>query len=333
MATFSIPPAQVEFRASGPWKVAVLAGGDSAEREISLASGACVTQALRDRGHRVIELDPKWVDLNRENWSEIDVAFLALHGKYGEDGHVQRILEHLGVPYTGSDPEASRIGISKSATKERLAQHGVPTPPYVLIHESDAPERILGHANALGFPVVIKPDTQGSSLGVSIVPDAEQLPAALTKAFTLDTFGIIEKAIVGSEWTVGLLDDYILPSIQIATDRQFFDFHAKYQDDATGYRFEFEVTSDVVRKIELAAQGACRAIGTRGIARVDIMLDSQMQPWVLEVNTIPGLTDHSLVPKAAERLGWSFGELCERAIQSCLRNPVLDAHRITGRTT
>ncbi len=332
MATFEIPPAHFEFRGSGPWKVAVLAGGDSAERDVSLASGACVSQALRERGHRVIDIDPKFVDLNRFDWNEVDIAFLALHGKYGEDGHVQGVLELLGVPYTGSDAEASRIGISKSATKERLAQHDIPTAPYVLIHESDAPERILSQAQNIGFPLVVKPDTQGSSLGVSIVQNADEMLCALPKSFSLDSFGILERAILGTEWTVGMLDEFILPPIQITTQRQFFDYEAKYQDDATGYQFEFDVTSDVVRRVELTAQNACRALGTRGLARVDIMLDQNLQPWVLEINTIPGLTDHSLVPKAAAQLGWSFGELCERAIFSCLRLFAADIKRISGRT-
>lgn len=332
MATYSIPPAHIEFRPAGPWKIAVLAGGDSAEREVSLASGSHVSMALRGQGHRVIDIDPKFVDLSRYDWSEVDVAFLALHGKFGEDGHVQGILELLGIPYTGSDAETSRIGISKSATKERLSQHGVPTPPYVLIHESDAPERVLAHANTLGFPLVVKPDTQGSSLGVSIVQAADELLCALPKCFALDSFGVIEKAIIGTEWTVGMLDESILPPIQITTNRQFFDFHAKYQDDATGYQFDFDVTSDVVRRIELTAQNACRALGTRGLARVDIMLDEQQQPWVLEINTIPGLTDHSLVPKAAAQLGWTFGELCERSISSCLKLAAVQAKRISGRT-
>lgn len=332
MATYSIPPAHIEFRSSGPWTIAVLAGGDSAERDVSLASGGHVSAALREKGHRVVDIDPKFVDLNRYDWTGIDVAFLALHGKFGEDGHVQGILELAGMPYTGSDAETSRIGISKSATKERLAQHQVPTPSYVLIHDSDSPERILTLANSLGFPLVVKPDTQGSSLGVSIVQDAGELLCALPKCFALDSFGVIEKAIIGTEWTVGMLDESILPPIQITTDRQFFDFHAKYQDDATGYRFDFDVTSDVVRRIELTAQNACRALGTRGLARVDIMLDQQQQPWVLEINTIPGLTDHSLVPKAAAQLGWTFGELCERSISSCLKLAAVQAKRISGRT-
>ena len=331
MATFSIPPAHVEFRRPGPWKVVVLLGGDSAEREISLASGSCVSQALSERGHHVVEIDPKFIDLNQYDWGQTDVAFLALHGKFGEDGHVQGIFENLGVPYTGSDSEASRVGISKSATKERIAQHSVPTPPYVLIHESDSADRILTHAFGLGFPIVVKPDTQGSSLGVSIVQNPEELLTALPKCFALDSFGILEQTIIGSEWTVGMLDDCILPPIQISTDRQFFDYEAKYHDDGTGYRFDYNVTSDVVRQIELVAQNACRALGTRGLARVDIMLDRRQQPWVLEINTIPGLTDHSLVPKAAAQLGWSFGELCERSIDSCLKIASADSQRIARR--
>lgn len=327
MATYSIPPAHIDFRRAGPWTVAVLLGGDSSEREVSLASGACVSTALRERGHNVVEIDPKHTDLNQYDWNAIDVAFLALHGKFGEDGRVQGILEQLGVPYTGSDAEASRVGISKSATKERLAQQAVPTAPYVLIHESDSPDRILAHASKLGFPLVVKPDTQGSSLGVSIVHEPGELLCALPKCFALDSFGILETAIIGTEWTVGMLDECILPPIQITTERQFFDFQAKYHDDGTGYQFDSDVSFEVLRRIETAALSACRALGTRGLARVDIMLDQDEEPWVLEINTIPGLTDHSLVPKAAAQLGWSFGELCERAITSCLKPNTVAARR------
>ncbi|MDB5385926.1 MAG: D-alanine--D-alanine ligase [Planctomycetaceae bacterium] len=319
MASYSITPKTSEFRRSGPWKIAVLLGGDSAEREISLASGAHVVETLLARGHQVCEIDPKFVDLTRFDWAGIDIAFLALHGKYGEDGHVQSILDLLGVPYTGSDAEASRIGISKSATKERLIQQGIPTANYVLIHESDSTERILAHARSIGFPIVVKPDTQGSSLGVSIVHNAEELPSAVSRCFELDSFGILETAIIGSEWTVGILDESELPAIQISTGRPFFTYEAKYQDDDTGYKFDYDVPNDVVRRIEQIAHHACRALGTRGLARVDIMLDKLQRPFVLEINTIPGLTDHSLVPKAAARIGWSFAELCERAIVSSLR--------------
>lgn len=319
MATFEFPRLTTEPRPLTPLSVAVLAGGDSAERVISLASGEAVTRALTERGHTVTVVDPAQVDLQSFDWSGLDVAFLALHGRNGEDGSIQELLEKAEMPYTGSDAAASRLGFSKSATKERFFQNSVPTPQYVLIHESDTAERILAHARSLGFPLVVKPDTQGSSLGVSIVRSADELPQALTKCFHYDAFGILEPLISGTEWTVGMLDETVLPLIQITTDRAFFDYDAKYHDETTGYCFDFDVTTDVVKSIERAARAACQSIGTRGLARVDMILDRFRQPWVLEVNTIPGLTDHSLVPKAAARIGLSLGELCERAIQSCLR--------------
>ena len=326
VAGFTLPGySHAEF-SLGQRVIAVLAGGDSAERSISLAGGQAVSAALRERGHQVRDVDPARVDLRRYDWQNVDCAFLVLHGKNGEDGHTQATLEELEVSYTGSNSEASRLGFSKSATKERLLQQHVPTPNYVLVHQSDSPERLEQHARSLGYPLVIKPDTQGSSIGVSIVQTSEQLSAALEKSFNYDAFSLMETCILGTEWTVGLLDDQILPPIQIVTPRAFFDFDAKYADDQTDYRFEFEVTTDVVRRIELVAQQACRALGTQGLARVDLRVDHQLRPWVLEINTIPGLTDHSLVPKAAQRIGWSFSELCERAVASALR----DAHKLVN---
>lgn len=303
---------------STPLRIAVLAGGDSAEREISLRSGAAVTRALAERGHAVVEIDPATVDLACHDWHGIDVVFIALHGSFGEDGQVQRILEDAGIPYTGSGVQASRLAFSKSASKERFLQHHVPTAPYVLFHESDTADRILRHANSLGFPLVVKPDTQGSSLGVSIVKSPDDLPAALTKCLQFDSFGLLESAVIGTEWTVGLLDGHALPLIRIETSRPFFDFQAKYEDDETLYIFDCDVAVDVALRIEQTARNACLALGTCGLTRVDLIVDKYQRPWVLEVNTVPGLTDHSLVPKAAARIGLSLGELCERTIQSSL---------------
>jgi D-alanine-D-alanine ligase len=299
-------------------RVAVLLGGPSAEREISLQSGAAVSKALSAAGHRVVEVDPARIDLAAFDWSDVDAAFIALHGRFGEDGQVQQILEDAAVAYTGSQVAASRLAISKSATKERFLQQGVPTAPYVLIHESDAAQHILEQASAIGFPLVVKPDTQGSSLGVTIVPSVAMLPIALTRCFTFDAFGVLERWIAGSEWTAGFLDAFPLPLIRVETERAFFDFEAKYQDAETQYRFDDSAPADVQQRIARAAADACRAVGTRGIARVDLMVDAQDQPWVLEVNTVPGLTDHSLVPKAAARAGIEFTELCERCLQSAL---------------
>jgi D-alanine-D-alanine ligase len=299
--------------------VAVLSGGTSAERVVSLKSGAAVSRALAEIGHRISEIDPAVVKLDSFDWAPFDAAFIALHGKFGEDGQVQQILEYAGVPYTGSGLAASRLAFSKSAAKERFIQHQVPTAAYVLIHESDTPHRIVQQATQLGYPLVVKPDTQGSSLGVSIIRDAAELPAALTRCFHYDAFGMLETAISGSEWTVGLIDERALPPIRISTSRAFFDYDAKYEDSATRYEFEFDVPKEQIERIVQTAQSACASLGTCGLVRVDLILDQSACPQVLEVNTVPGLTDHSLVPKAAARLGMSLGEVCQECLESALK--------------
>jgi D-alanine-D-alanine ligase len=300
-------------------RVAVLCGGTSAERVISLKSGAAVSRALAGLGHSVHEVDPALVDPAKYDWTRFDAAFIALHGKFGEDGQIQQVLEDAHLPYTGSGVPASRLAFSKSASKERFAQHGVPTAPYVLIHESDTPHRIMQQASQLGFPLVAKPDTQGSSLGVSIVRAADDLPAALARCFHYDAFGLLEQALVGREWTVGMLDERALPPIEIKTDRALFDFDAKYEDSATRYLFDSDVPVELVERIVQTARNACAALGTCGLARVDLIVDQSGTPQVLEVNTVPGLTDHSLVPKAAAHTGLGFADLCQECLKSALR--------------
>lgn len=302
-----------------PLHVVVLSGGDSSERTVSLRSGAAVAEALAAHGHHVRQVDPSEIDLEEYDWSNVDVAFIALHGRFGEDGQVQQLLEELRIPYTGSGVHASRLAFSKSAAKERLLLHHVPTPPYVLIHESDTAQRIVHQARSLGFPLVVKPDTQGSSLGVSIIGSEDELPKALTRCFHLDSFGLLEGAVVGTEWTVGILDGMVLPPIHIETSRQFFDYAAKYEDDDTRYLFEHDVPAETVSMIEQTARRACEALGTAGLARVDLILDRYGRAWVLEVNTVPGFTDHSLVPKSAQKMGLTLGELYERCLVSALR--------------
>lgn len=301
-----------------PLRIAVLAGGKSRERNISLESGDAVAKGLSERGHIVTRIDPAQIELTTLDWAGYDVAFLALHGTFGEDGHVQQILEDAGIPFTGSDSTASRLAFSKSAAKERFVQHGVTTPPYVLMHEKDNAARIQQQAAAIGYPLAVKPDAQGSSLGVTIVGSPEELPQALARCFHFDPFGLLEAGIEGTEWTLGMLDDVDLPLIQIETGRGFFDYQAKYEDDNTQYLFEFAFPTSVVKGIESAGRRAYDALGCRGLARVDIRVDKFGQPWVLEVNTIPGMTSHSLVPKAASRIGLSLGALCERSIENCL---------------
>jgi D-alanine-D-alanine ligase len=313
-----IPMGPHFIRPLDPQRIIVLAGGTSAERSVSLESGEAVAHALAGRGHDITLIDPRDADLEKCEWNGHDAVFIALHGTFGEDGQVQQILEAADIPYTGSNSIASRLAISKSASKERFAACDVPTAPYVLIHESDNAAHIQAQAKKLGFPLVVKPDAQGSSLGVSIVQAPDDLPQALARCFHYDRFGILEPAIIGSEWTVGLIDEQVLPVICIETDRGFFDYEAKYEDDNTRHRFDYDVSASTVAAVREAGRNAARAIGTRGVARVDIMVDKYGQPSVLEVNTIPGMTSHSLVPKAAARIGLSFADLCERAIRSCL---------------
>lgn len=299
-------------------RVAVLAGGESDERAVSLQSGDAVLRALRERGHSATLIDPRDVNLAEVSWHEFDVAFLALHGRFGEDGQVQEFLESVDIPYTGSRPAVSRLAFSKSASKERFHQSGVPTPPYVVIHETDDAAHIQRQAKKLGFPLVVKPDAQGSSLGVGFVRSPEELPRALAECFHYDAFGIMEQEILGTEWTVAMLNERILPVVQIAPQQPFYNYRAKYEDEGTAYLFEFSEPASTVRAVEETGRRACEAVGTTGIARVDIRVDRYRRSWVLEVNTIPGLTNHSLVPKAAAHAGMSLGELCEAAIHSCL---------------
>ncbi|MCA9042335.1 MAG: D-alanine--D-alanine ligase, partial [Planctomycetaceae bacterium] len=235
--------AEFDFLSDDKLRIVVLAGGESAEREISLQSGATVTEALKSRGHQVEQIDPASEDLATRDWSNCDAVFIALHGPFGEDGTVQRLLEDLDIPYTGSDSSSSQLAFSKSAAKERFLLSGVDTPGYVLIHETDDASTIHQKATSIGFPLVVKPDAQGSSLGVSIVYSPEDLPQALARCFYYDSFGLMEQAIEGTEWTVGIADGQILPLIQIESDREFYDYEAKYVEESTRFHFEFDLES------------------------------------------------------------------------------------------
>ncbi len=307
-----------------PLRIVVLAGGDSAEREISVQSGAAVARALEDRGHRVAIVDPQQTPLETVDWPRSDAAFIALHGEFGEDGTVQTLLRAWGVPFTGSDATASRLAFSKSASKERFIACGVPTPEYRLVHFSDSRRHLLQAAEEVGYPLVMKPDASGSSLGVTFVHSPDQLAVSAEECFRHGPYGLLEREVTGSEWTLGLFDQLCLPLIRIEPQRTFYDYAAKYQDDGTGYCFDMALPAQELQAITEAGAAAARTIGTQGIARVDLRVDEVGRPWVLEVNTVPGFTDHSLVPKAAARHGWSFGELCERAVRSCVK------HRLSG---
>ena len=296
--------------------IALLSGGSNGERKVSLQSGAAVYEALKAAGYEIAKIDPVEVDLKTVNWNQFEIVFLALHGPFGEDGQVQQILEQVGIPYTGSDSVVSQVAFRKSSAKERFRQCGIPTPESVLVNEADDRKAITRTAESLGFPLVVKPDSQGSSLGISFVRNPADLSHALELCFKFDSCALLEKEIVGTEWTLGVLDEMALPLIRIETPKGFYDYAAKYEDDATRYLFDFNLPTSVVNSIEQVGHEAARALGTKGIARVDLRLDEQHRPWVLEVNTIPGMTSHSLVPKAAQQAGIDFSELCERALVS-----------------
>ena len=301
-------------------RVALLLGGTSAEREVSLESGNAVALALTQRGHTVVKIDPAEEGFSNTDWSQFDIAFILLHGTYGEDGQVQQYLEQQGICYTGSRAEASRRAFDKTLAKKcfLLPENNVPTPPFLTVQLDNQNLDTDDSFSQLEYPVAIKPNCQGSSIGVSLIQSQEELPKAISLCQKYDPVCLIEKMIIGSEWTLALLDDQPFPLIQLKTTHPFYDYHSKYESTETEYLFEFDLPEEITQKITSIGVQAARAIGTRGLSRVDMMLDEQHQPWVLEVNTIPGMTSHSLVPKAAKQAGISFGELCERAMISAL---------------
>ncbi len=299
-------------------RVVVLAGGESPERPVSLASGEQVAAALRQAGHRVLVCDPAETNIEAVTWSEFDACFLALHGGAGEDGHIQDQLARLGVPFTGSSASASRLAMCKSASKERFFQVGVPTQPYVLVHQSDSPGDIAAKAAGLRLPLIVKPDSQGSSLGLGLARTGAELQAAVQHAAAVDPFVLIEPYIVGREFTVAVLGRQPLPMLEVVTPGGLFDYEAKYESAMTEYRFATGLLPDVVAEIEQTAVAAVDVLGTRGLVRVDLMLDRMARVWVLEVNTIPGMTPHSLAPKAAARAGMDLTALCEWMLEDCL---------------
>jgi len=306
-----------------PLHVVVLAGGDSPERSVSLRSGAAVAEALRAAGHRITQIDPAEISLDSVDWSDCDACFIALHGGAGEDGQVQRQLERLGVPYTGSGPEACRAAMSKSAAKRHFVAAGVPTLDWIVTDANelthDDPALWLAKRVApLGYPLIVKPDSQGSSLGITIVSSSAELSAAIAASERFGERTLIEPYVVGREFTVALIDGHALPPIEIVTTECVFSYEAKYQSAATEYRFDFELGQRARDEIPQAAAAAGRALGAAGLSRVDLMLDGDDRTWVLELNTVPGMTARSLAPLAAARAGLDMTALCDLLVRRCL---------------
>lgn len=296
---------------AGKLKITVMLGGPSAEREVSLSSGTAVAAALRSRGHEVCELDPR-----EPGWKlpgGTDAVFLALHGTYGEDGTVQAELDPLGVPYTGCDAAASRIGFDKILTKERCVAAGVPTARFTVVNAVNTPWPMGWNP-----PVVLKPVCQGSSVGLQFVERVSDWSAGLTEALRHDARVLVEEKIVGRETTVGILGGEALPVVEIRPKAGVYDYKTKYSVGTTDYLCPAPFDADTTCRIQAAAMGAFAAIGGRDYARVDVMVRSNGEPVVLEVNTLPGMTATSLLPKAAAAAGIPYAELCERMVRLAL---------------
>jgi D-alanine-D-alanine ligase len=307
--------------------IVVMLGGPSAERAVSLSSGAGVAKALRSLGHTVFELDPETPD-----WilpPETDAVFLALHGTYGEDGTVQAQLEKLGVSYTGCDSGASHIAFDKVLTKQRCVAAGVPTAKFLVVESTKTPW-------PMGWqpPLVVKPVRQGSSVGLQFVEHVADWGNALSEAFRHDSQLLVEEKIVGRETTVGILDGQALPVVEVCPKAGAYDYRNKYTPGCTEYFCPAEFDAATTKRIQDAALGAFQAIGGGDYARVDVMvrevgqassLSAQAgclchyEPVVLEVNTLPGMTETSLLPKAAKAAGLSYEELCQRMIDLALK--------------
>ena len=292
--------------------ITVMLGGPSAERKVSLLSGAAVVKALRALGHTVQELDPR-----DDSWTlpvGTAVVFLALHGTYGEDGTVQSRLEELGVPYTGCDPEASKIGFDKVLTKQRCLAAGVPTARFLLI---DAPSASW----PMGWdpPVVLKPARQGSSVGLRFVERVADWATALAESMRFDSQVLMEEKIQGRETTVGILGAEPLPIVEVRPKTGIYDYQTKYTAGTTDYLCPAPFDEATTKRIQKAGLGAFRAIGGRDYSRVDVMVRPNGEPVVLEVNTLPGMTETSLLPKAAAAAGLGYAQLCQRMVDLALQ--------------
>ena len=298
---------------SGFGKVAVLMGGRSAEREISLKSGSMVLAALRKSGVDAHAFDPRDERLEQLIAQKFDRVFIALHGRFGEDGTVQGALEYLGIPYTGSGVMASALAMDKWRTKLLWQAAGMSTPPFALLSQDSD---FTDVAARLGLPLMVKPAREGSSIGMSKVTSVEMLQAAFELAAQYDSVIIAEKFVEGMELTAGILGGEALPLIRLETPRVFYDYHAKYFADDTRYLCPCGLPQAQEETIQAAALAAFQLLGCSGWGRVDIMLDARGAPYLLEVNTIPGMTDHSLVPLAARARGMSFEDLVVRILES-----------------
>jgi D-alanine-D-alanine ligase len=295
-----------------PQKVAVLMGGRSSEREISIKTGKQISQALRGEGYEVKEIDPAGALVKDLKDFQPDVVFIALHGKYGEDGTIQGLLELLGFPYTGPGVLSSALCMDKVIAKKVMCYEGIPTPSFQVITEQLDDGAMENLIKELGLPLVVKPSKQGSAIGVSIVRKTGELEKALTEALKYDQAVLVEEYIDGTELTAAVLgtkNPRVLPLIEIVSETEFYDFTAKYSPGMSHHIIPARISPEAARKVEELALRTYRAMDCRQLSRVDFMLNSEGEPFVLETNTIPGMTETSLFPESAKAAGISFTEL------------------------
>ncbi len=297
-------------------KVAVLMGGIGSERQISIQSGTCVAEALREGGFDVVTADVRPDNLDILEDSSVDVFFPVLHGKFGEDGQLQQILQDKSLVYAGSGPTASKLAFDKMASKKLFAKAGVATPAAIEFNAETGIKQLEKRLQYLANEYVVKPIREGSSVGVRILADRDEAIAAAQE--TLDEFGdcMIEKFITGKEITVSILEDGALPIIEIRSQTGFYDYQAKYIDEQTEYLFDTIRDPALTAQIEQASMDCFYVLGCRHFARVDYVLSDEAIAYALEVNTIPGFTTHSLLPKAAAKAGFTMSNLCSKIVEA-----------------
>jgi len=291
-------------------RVGVLMGGMSSEREISLKTGEAIHRALEERGYQVVKV---FVDRDIDQvlrQTPIDVAFLALHGTWGEDGCIQGLLEIFGIPYTGSGVLASALAMDKLKAKEMFRLHNVPTPPYYAIDRADVDALEATHGS-FGFPAFVKPRRQGSSVGAGRASDLDELRQRVDDALRFDSSALVERFVSGKEVAVGVLDGRALGAIEIVPKGGFYDYKSKYQKGRSEYHFPARLTPTRYKGVLNLAERASRCLGCTGATRVDVLVTEGENEYVLEVNTLPGMTPTSLLPKIAAGAGYDFGDLCE----------------------
>jgi D-alanine-D-alanine ligase len=299
---------------TGHRKIGVLLGGLSGERDVSIRSGEAIVAALQERGHDAV---PVFVDRDIDlvlRQMRIDVAFVALHGRYGEDGCIQGLLEVLGIPYTGSGVLASALAMNKAKTKEILRLHNLPTAPGYVI-AADSGEDLIESHGSFGFPVVVKPSGEGSSLGVQVARDELELEAGVEEAMRFDDDVLIERFVEGKEISVGVLEGKALGAVEIVPRRGFYDFQNKYTAGRSDYYFPARLSPERYRSVLRLGTLACEALGCEGAARVDLIVSERGNEIILEVNTLPGMTPTSLLPKIAHGAGLSFEDLVDEILK------------------